>query len=180
MLESLWLPVLLSTFALFFASFLVWMALQLHNKDWQKVPNEAEVMEAFKKWNLPVGSYSFPFCSGSAEMKNPEFQKKHEEGPRGIVEILPLANMGKNLGFTVLYFLVVSFGMAYLASVAFTAGETFLNVFRFVFTASLFAFLASTIQRAIWFRGRLTGHIIESLLYSAITAAIFAGLWPGK
>ena len=37
MLVSLWLPIVLSAVALFFASFLSWMVLQLHKQDWKKL-----------------------------------------------------------------------------------------------------------------------------------------------
>jgi hypothetical protein len=40
MLTSLLLPVLLSGVALFFASFLTWMVLQIHKQDWIKLDKE--------------------------------------------------------------------------------------------------------------------------------------------
>ena len=180
MLESLWLPVVLTAVALFFCSFLSWMVLHLHKSDWRKLPNEDEVMTTAAKWNLPVGSYMFPYACENKEMQSEAFQKKYKDGPRGILQIMPAANMGAKLGFTILYFLVVAFALAYLSSVAFQAGETFLNVFRFIFTAALLIFLAATVQHSIWFNTRVTGHVIESLLYAAVAGAIFAGLWPGK
>lgn len=178
MLVSLLLPVAITAVALFFMSFLSWMVLQLHKADWRKLPNEPEVEAAVKQWKLPAGAYMFPYCESNAQMKDPEFQKKFKEGYHGIVQILPHANMGFNLAFTIVYFFAVSFGMAYLSSVAFKEGESFLNVFRFVFTGALFAYLSATIQHSIWFKTRVVGHIIESLCYAAITAVIFAAMWP--
>jgi hypothetical protein len=178
MLASLLLPILLCAIALFLASFLSWMVVQLHKNDWKKLGNEDEVMAAVV--NAPVGSYVFPCSQSMAEMKTPEFQKKYEAGPRGILTILPKTNMGLNLGLTFLYFLTVSFLLAYLATMALKPGAEFLTVFRFVSTAGLMTFLAAMVQQAIWFRPRIVGHVIESIAYAAIVGGIFAAMWPAK
>ena len=80
-----------------------------------------------------------------AEMKTEEFQKKYDAGPRGIVTILPKANMVQNLGLTFLYFLVVSFLLAYLGTIALPRGADFLAVFRFIATAGLMTFLSAIV-----------------------------------
>jgi hypothetical protein len=177
MLLSLALPIVLSAVALFFASFLSWMVLQLHKKDWVKLENEEEFMAAAGKCNIPVGSYVFPAAS-HAEMQTEAFKKRYDAGPRGVMTIMPKVNMGQNLGLTFVYFLAVSLGLAYLATIAFEPGAKFLSVFRFVFTAAFMVFLAAFVQHAIWFRPRIVGHLIESVAYAAITATIFAALWP--
>jgi len=173
------LPIALAAVALFFASFLSWMVLQLHKQDWKKIDREAEFMAAVGGFNLPEGSYLFPMAGSQAEMQTPEFQEKYAAGPRGILNLMPRANMGANLGLTFLYFLTISFVLCYLASIAFKPGADFLSVFRFVFTAALATFLAAIVQHAIWFRMRIIGHVIESVAYALITGAIVAGLWPG-
>lgn len=176
---ALALPIVVSAIALFFASFLSWMIFQLHKRDWKKIEREAEFMSATAGFNLSEGSYLFPMAGNAAEMQTPEFQQKYMDGPRGILNLLPKANMGANLGLTFLYFLTVSFVLAYLASIAFKPGTEFLQVFRFVATAAFTIFLAAIVQHAIWFRMRIVGHAIESAAYALITGAIFAGLWPG-
>lgn len=178
MLVSLILPILLSGVALFFASFLSWMVVKLHIDDWRKIDKEDEFMAATGRCNLPVGSYMFPRPNTPAEMQTEEFKKKYEAGPRGVLTIMPKANMGVNLGLTFLYFLVVSTILGYLATIAFKPGEQFLEVFRFVFTAGFLTFLAAMVQHAIWFRARIVRHVIESVAYAAITAALFAAFWP--
>jgi hypothetical protein len=171
-------PILVSAVVLFFASFLSWMVLGLHKKDWARLANEDEVMAGVKKGAPTDGqSYMFPFCT-HAEMQSEAFQAKYKAGPRGVLTILPPTNMGVNLGLTFLYFLVVSAGLGYLASIAFKPGADFLTVFRLVFTAGFLAFLAAMVQHAIWFRGRIVGHVIESIGYAALTALAFASLWP--
>jgi len=178
MLVSLALPIVLSAIALFFASFLSWMVLQLHKKDWGKLAKEDEFMPAAAKCDILVGSYMFPCPASNAEMQTEAFQKKYAAGPRGVMTILPKVNMGANLGLTFLYFLAVSFVVAYLTSIAFKPGTEFLEVFRFVYAAAFMAFLSAMVQHAIWFRPRIVGHIIESLAYAAIVAGIFAAMWP--
>lgn len=178
MTASLALPIFVSAIALFFASFLSWMVIQLHKKDWQAIPKEEEFMAATAACNIPEGNYMFPMAKDMKEMQTPEFQAKYAAGPRGILTILPKTNMGANLFLTFLYFLAVSFALANLASIVFKAGTEFLPLFRFVFTAAFPIFVAGIVQHSIWFRVRIVGHVIESLAYAAITGAIFAGMWP--
>lgn len=175
---NLILPILISTVVLFFASFLSWMVLQLHKKDWQKLQKEDDFIAAVRKCEIPEGSYMFPMAASHAEMKNEEFQRKFEAGPRGIVTVFGKMNMGMNLVLTMIYFFVVSFMLAYLATIALKPGAPFLEVFRFVSTAGLMTFLSAIVQHAIWFRSRIVGHVIESIAYAAITGAIFAAMWP--
>jgi hypothetical protein len=176
MLTSLAVPILLSAVALFVASFLSWMVVQLHKEDWKKLDNEDAVMAATA--SVPVGSYMFPCAKSMAEMNTEEFKKKYEVGPRGIMTILPKTNMGLNLGLTFLYFIAVSFLLAYLSSMALPPGAEFATVLRFVSTAALMTFLAATVQHAIWFRPRIFGHLIESIAYALIVGALFAMFWP--
>ena len=178
MLMSLWLPIVLSAEALFFASFLSWMVVQIHRKDWVKLAKEDQFMQAARDCEIPVGSYMFPGCDKAAEMKSEAYAKKWEAGPCGVLSIYPKVNMGRNLGLTFLYFLVVSFCLAYLASLALKPGANFMAVFRFVSTAGFMTFLAAIVQHAIWFHSRIVGHILESIAYAAISGAIFAALWP--
>jgi hypothetical protein len=175
---SLTLPIVVSAVVLFFASFLSWMVLQLHKKDWNKLAKEEEYMAALGALDVPAGSYMFPLAGSHEEMRTEEFQKKYASGPRGLMTIMHPVNMGQNLGLTLLYFLVVSAALGYLASIAFTPGADFSTVFRFIFTAGLLTFLAAIVQHAIWFRPRIVGHVIESIGYAALTGLVFAALWP--
>jgi hypothetical protein len=181
-LASLLVPIVLSAVVLFFASFLSWMILQLHKDDWRRIDREDEFLAAVRPFNLPEGSYMFPRPVTPADMKSEAFQAKYKAGPRGVMTILAPTNMGVNLAMTMAYFLVVSLGLGYLASIAFKAGEKpdFLEVFRFVFTAGLFTFLAAVVQHSIWFRNRIVGHVIESIAYAAIVGVLFAAMWPDK
>lgn len=178
MLLSLALPIVLSAVALFFASFLSWMVLQLHKKDWGKLPNEQIFLDAAAKCNIPTGSYMFPGHCSHEEMQSEAFQKKWEAGPRGVMTVFNKVNMGQNLGLTFVYFLAVSVGLGLLATLALPPGSDFVSVFRFVFLAGFMTLLAAIVQHAIWFRPRIVGHVIESVAYAAITATVFAAMWP--
>lgn len=175
---SFWLPILVCTIALFLASFLSWMVLELHAKDWVKIDNEDKLINTVRELDVPVGNYMFPGANSNKEMNDPEYQAKYKQGPRGILTILPTANMAINLALTMLYFFCCSATFAYLASFVFDAAPDSLTKFRFVATIALLTFLASTVQHAIWFRSRITGHVIESIAYSLIAGGVFTLLWP--
>jgi len=177
-LTSLILPIFLSAVALFFASFLSWMVLPLHFKDWRKFDGEDDVMNTIKDLKLPPGSYMFPGWNTPDEMKSEEYQKKYKEGPAGVMTIFPEAHMGKNLGLTFLFFLVANFLLAYLGTIVLEPGEEAFKVFRFFATAAFMTFLSAIVQHAIWFKSRIVGHAIESVVYAAIVGGIFAAMWP--
>ncbi len=180
MLLSLWLPIVLSGVALFFASFLSWMVLQLHKQDWLKLPDEDAFIRAVRDGRLARGqSYMFPTAGSPEEMKNPALQEKIKTGPCGVVTVFAGNSMGQNLGLTFLSFLVVSFCLAYLGTIGLKPGESFVTVFRFFATAGLLTFLTAIVQHSIWFKNRIVGHVIESIGYAIIVGLIFATFWPG-
>ena len=175
---DLWLPILLSTVALFFASFLSWMVLGLHEKDWGKIDGEDRLIDTVREMSISEGGYMFPGAESNKEMNSPEYQAKYKAGPRGIIHVLPEANMGKNLAMTMFFFLVCNATFAYLAEFALERGTDFITVLRFVATIALLTFCASMLQHAIWFKNRVVGHVIESIAYALIAGTIFASLWP--
>jgi hypothetical protein len=73
-IANLWLPIVLSSVAVFIVSFLTWMVLPVHKGDWQKLPNEDHFVENLRSQEIPSGNYLFPFAkdnqarlAGSAE-----------------------------------------------------------------------------------------------------------------
>ncbi len=179
MLASLWLPIVVSAVALFFASFLSWMVLPFHFLDWRRLKQEDELLPALRQLDLPEGNYMFPGWDTPEYMKSEEYTRKWQEGPRGVLTVFGEVSMAKNLGLTLLYFLAVSFCLAYLAQLHIGRGADFMTVFRFVATAGLMTFLAAIIQHAIWFHIRITGHVIESIVYAVLVGVIFGFMWPG-
>lgn len=178
-LAQLWLPILLSGVALFFASFLSWMVLGLHKPDWGKIEREDDFLDAVRRSGMQRGrSYMFPnFCTVE-EMKGPDFQRKFKAGPNGLVTVFVPYPMPRNLALTFVSFLVASAILAYVGTIGLPAGAPFLTVFRFFSAASLLAFLFAIVQHSIWFQNRIVGHVIESIAYSLLVGAIFAALWP--
>lgn len=179
LIVPLLLPIALCTITLFFASFLSWMVLPFHRKDWVKMPNEDTVWEALRTAGVGPGNYMVPGVCDHKEMQTEAHQAKVKRGPVGVVTIFPGMNMGRNLGLTVLYFLVTSICLAYLARLGLPLGAPFLDVFRFIATAAFMTYLSGIISHAIWFHCRIVGHIIESVAYAAIVGVIFAFFWPG-
>ena len=179
MLPDLWLPVLLATVAVFFASFLSWMVLKVHDADWPRVKDEDGLLAAVRRLGIAPGSYMFPRCQTMAEMKTPEFQEKLKAGPQGVLTVFPgRVSMGRSLGLTFALFFAVNATLAYLGTIGLPRGAEFVTVFRFFATAALLAYLTGITQYSIWFRPRLTGYVIESVGFAVVTGLIFAGLWP--
>lgn len=179
MLTSLLLPVLLSAVALFIASFLSWVILPLHYKDWMKAEGEDELMQTIRDLKIPPGNYMIPGWNKLEEAKTEDYQEKYKAGPNGVLTLFGKVSMGQNLGLTFVYFLVISFFLAYVGTIAFDRGAEFKEVFRLISTVAFMTFLAAIVQHAIWFKNRIVGHVIESIAYAAITGAIFAAMWPG-
>jgi hypothetical protein len=173
------LPIGLCTVALFFASFLSWMVFPFHRRDWVKLQEQERVLALLREIGAQPGSYMLPGVDHPAEMQSEAHQALLKQGPISVLTIFPGMSMGRNLGLTIVYFFVVSVCLAYLARLGLPLGAKFIDVFRFVSTASVMTFLAGIVCHSIWFRCRIVGHVIESLIYAAITGAIFGALWPG-
>ena len=183
-LMSLWLPILLSAVAVFFASFLMHMVLKYHNTDFSPLPNEAAIMAALGSHNLPVGEYMFPHHAGGANaMKDPAFIERRTRGPCGILTITPngMPALGGFLAQWFVYSLVVSVFSAYLASRALPAGADGSEVFRFTATVAFVGYGLALVHDSIWF-GRpwstTIKNLIDALIYGAVTAAVFLWMWP--
>lgn len=178
-LTSLWLPILLSGVALFFASYLAWMVLPHHKQDWTRLPDENGFIQALGSLNVPKGNYVFPYCETPEEMKSPEFLERQKMSPNGMLQVWSgPCNMGKNLVCTFLFFLAVSFCLAYLATLGVQPGADFMAVFRFVGTAGILAYAVGPVINGIWFPRKIFGDILDGIAYGLITGAIFAAMWP--
>jgi len=176
---SLWLPIVASGIALFFASWLAWMLLPHHKKEWTGLANEDAVMGAIRNAGVAPGQYMFPYAACSADFGSEEFKAKMKKGPTGNVVIWPgPCSMGKNLLCTVLFFLVANFVIAYLAAMVLKPGTDPWFVFRFVGTAGILTYGTANILNGIWFGRKMVSDIIDGVAYGLITGAIFAALWP--
>src|SRR5436853_2429438 len=140
-LSSLWLPIILSGVALFFASFAAWTQLPHHKGEWKGLPDEEGVMAALRKFHIPPGQYNFPHACNPEEMKTDDYKRRKEAGPSGFLTVWGAwPNMGINMLCTLLFFTIANFVIAYLASSVIPPGQTFLQVFRFVGTAGILTY----------------------------------------
>ena len=61
-LTTLWLPILLSTVIVFFASFIMHTVLAYHKSDYRKLPDEDRVTDAMRTAGVaPGAAYYFPY-----------------------------------------------------------------------------------------------------------------------
>ena len=109
-LTHLWLPIVLSAVLVFVASSLIHTVLRWHNADYHPLPNEAAVLEAIRKGSPAPGQYIFPYCADYKDREKEEMKRKFEQGPLGLVYLLPggMPKMGKALGQWFLFNVVVA------------------------------------------------------------------------
>jgi len=192
-LLTLWLPIVLSSAAVWFVSMIVWTALPHHKGDYIGLPEtpglpggEDAVMEFIRKSGIPPGNYMFPDARTRAAMSSEKVQKAWEQGPVGHLSIWPTPlTMGGKLVGTFVVYLVVSAFIAGLTRAALSrvagASPSFADVFQFAGAAGVLAYCFSSLPTAIWwsaYKRTMAANLIDGALYAAITGAIFAWLWP--
>lgn len=176
---SLWLPILLSTAALFFTGFLCWTVFPNHKPDWKKLPNEGEFLDRMAELDIPPGNYAYPLARDAKSMESDEYKKAAENRTFGTIQAWGgPPQMGPNLVCQVIYLLVTNYCLAYLATLALPGGADFMAVFRFMATAGFLVFTVAVVPGSIWFKTRLTGHLIDGVIQAVIVGAIFGALWP--
>jgi len=180
-MPMLWLPIVLSAVFVMIGSSVVWMFLKYENAEWKPIPGEDQLREAVRKLNLPApGQYIFPHVMGQGAG---DAMKKLEEGPNGILLLRPPAkfSMTPMLVKSFIYYLVVSFFVAYVASHALASGTDYLRVFQVAGASGFMAYGFALVPEAIWF-GRtwssVTKGICSGLIYACLTAGTFGWLWP--
>jgi hypothetical protein len=181
-LPALWLPILLSTVIVFFASFIMHMVFSYHKSDYRKLPDEDRVTDALRSAGVTRGpAYFFPYCSFK-EMKSAPVIEKFKRGPVGLLTVLPSGPpaMGKNLVQWFLYCVVIGIFAAYLSGRLLAPGTAFWQVFRVVGTVAFLGYGAAHAQESIW-SGRswvvTLKHLFDSVIYAVLTAGAFGWLW---
>ena len=184
-LSSLWLPIVLSAFATFFAGFVLWVVLPHHRSDWSPLPDEGAAMSALGSQNLAPGMYLTPHAGDDkSPQANPEWIAKVESGTPAFVIVMPKAqmlNMGPTLGKNFAYLLLMGFMVAYLGSAALPAGTDYLKVFQVTGTAALLGHSMGAFPKAIfwgWSRAAVTKDFLDGVVYALVTAGVFGWLWP--
>ncbi len=180
---SLWLAIVLSSVLVWIASAIIWMALPHHRTDYQKLPDEEAARQALNGQGVAPGQYDIPHCTSMKKMESPEIKQKFEQGPVAMITILrnETPPMPKNLALTILFYLVVSTIVAYVASRALAPGADYLAVFQLTGTVAWLAYGFAIIPDAIWF-GRTWSSVFktiaDALVYGLLTAGVFGWLWP--
>lgn len=181
-LLDLWLPIVLSAAAVWVASALAWMVMPHHKSEFKKLPDEDAVARVVREQKLTPGMYAFPDCGDHSKMKDPEFIKKMNDGPVGMLHVWPPGmQMGGKMAASFVFYLVVSVFVAYLASRSLSPGASFGSVFQMAGVAAIMAYCFATIPNDIWFNKPLNARVscfVDGIVYGLITGTLFAWLWP--
>jgi hypothetical protein len=178
---DVWLAIVAAGVAGFLCSFVLWAATPFHRGDWTPIRDDGPMTDAVKSLRLSPGSYLFPWAATDAESRSPEFRRRFEEGPAGILVVFRRANMGVNLLLTLLSFTVAAALVAYLGTLTLPKGESFMRVFRVLGTAGVLAHTFAFLPNAIWFQATprsVVTRLVDGLVYGLATGAVFAWLWP--
>lgn len=183
-IASLWLPILLSAVAVFIISSIIHTLLGYHNSDYDKVPNEDQVMDALRKADIPPGDYVIPHASDNKERNSQEYKDKSSKGPVLFMTVIPSGqmSMGKSLVLWFVYCLVVGIFAAYIGGRALYPGADYLAVFQFVGATAFIGYGLALMQESIWFNKKWSAtfkSLFDALIFACFTAGIFGWLWPG-
>jgi len=180
-ITDLLLPIALSGVAVFFLSFIMWMVLPHHRKDWAALPDEDGTMAQLG--DIKQGQYMFPHCGNAEQMKDPAWIKKSEAGPSGLLIIRARGpmSMGKYMGISFVFNLVVSAIVAYVATIALGKAAEGTDVFRMTSTVAFLGYSGALGWNAIWFHHSWSStakSMFDGLIYGLGTGLIFMLMWP--
>ncbi len=181
-IHELWLPILLSSVAVFIISSFIHTMTSWHKSDYTKLPDEQKVMDALRPFSIPAGEYVAPLASDMKEMRTPEFKERYKKGPVFMLTAWPAGEMtmGKSLVLWFLYTIVVGIFAAYIAGRALAPGAPYLQVFRFAGATAFIGYTLALWQAVIWYRRSVMTTIkssLDGLLYALVTAGFFGWLW---
>ena len=88
-LGALWLPILLSSVAVFVVSSVIHMMSPWHKSDYPKLANEDKAMDVLRALAIPPGDYFIPRPSSREEMRSPQFAEKMKNGPVVVMTVFP-------------------------------------------------------------------------------------------
>lgn len=177
-LTMLWLPIVLSAVVLFFASFIAWTVLTHHESDFQKLDREDQWMQAVKDLRPAAGTYIFPYMTHK-QNKDPAAMERYKTGPRGKLVVWDMPNMGRNLGLTFLYFLIIAAVTAYIAWSALAGQQVdFMKAFQITGAIGVLVFASSGQLNAIWFPRRTLMDFLDGIVFGLLMGLIFGFLWP--
>lgn len=179
---ALIVPIVLSAVLVFIASALIWMVMPHHKTDFKTLANDDGVRAALNAQKAGPGSYRIPGGPGGWP-PDEATKKKLQEGPVGTITLTKpgMTSMNPMMIQSFLYYLVVSFVIAYLASRTVPRGTEYLYVFRAVGTMAWLAYGFGVVPDSIWFGRPWSNtfkHLADSLVFALLTAGTFAWRWP--
>jgi len=181
-LTELWLPIVLSSVAVFMASFLAWTVSPHHKGDIRQLPNEDGFLEAIRTNKTPPGFYMFPWCGDHKALKDPAVKSRWLAGPHGTLSLRGgPPRMGVNMLLIFACYLVVGVFVAYLASLACGPGAEYLHVFQVAGCSAVLAYCLALYPYAICMGRPIRGVILDTIdgvVYGLLTAGFFGWLWP--
>ncbi len=183
-IASLWLPILVSAVLVWIASALVWTVMPHRKKEFAKLSNEDDVRAAINAGGAASGQYAIPHAQDQAAMKDPDVQRRFQEGPVGLLTLRAPGHpaMGKPMVLSFVFYLLVGWAVAYLVTRTVDPGAGYLEVFRVAGTTAFYAYGLAIVPESIWF-GRpwssTVKTILEALAYGLLTAGAFGWAWPG-
>lgn len=181
---SLWLPILLSAVTVFIISSIIHMTLGYHANDYKELPNEKDILEDLRKYNIPEGDYYFPRPKNMKDISSQEFIEKLKKGPVGLMTIKKResSSMAKELSLWFIYSIIVGIFAAYIAGRALGPGAEYIAVFRFAGASAFAGYSLALLQNSIWFNKNWSAtfkSMFDGLIYALFTGGIFGWLWPG-
>jgi hypothetical protein len=178
-LMSLWLPILVAALGVFVASSIIHMVTPWHHGDFTPMPDQGRVMDALRSFNIKPGDYVVPHPHGRQDA---EFAELAKRGPLVMMTVLPGdVVIAKNLALWFVYCVVVTLCAAYIAGEALPPAAASKKVFQFAGATAFIGFALALWQQTIWYsRSWVTTlkSTIDGLIYGAVTAGVFAWLWP--
>jgi hypothetical protein len=180
---SLWIPVVVSTIAVFVASSIVHMALRYHRADVKALPDEEAAREALGKQKTVPGVYYVPYCLDAKQMKEPATKEKFAKGPVAMITLVPSGapRMGKHLAQWLGLVFLVSFTAAYVARLTLAPGAAGMLVMRVTGAVAFGCYGISHISDSIWKAQPWdnTGRaLLDAVIYAIVTGVTFRLLWP--
>lgn len=182
-LTQLWVPIVVSGVVVFLLSALMWTVMPHHKKDWQGLPNADAVQMAMRANPPAPGQYALPWARDPKMFEDPAMKEKLDKGPRAFITVVPngMPPMGPMMAKSLIFQLVVSLLVGYVAWHALGAGADDRSIFRIVGATSMMSCILGTVPESIWF-GRPWRNFgmqaIDGVVYGLATAAIFCWLWP--
>jgi hypothetical protein len=181
LLAHLWLPIVVSAVAVFVLSAASHMLTPWRRTEWGRTAAQDALQRAIE--GVAPGQYGFPAAPSQKEQMGPEWMARWAKGPSGWLTVAPPGpfSMGRNMGLSLLAFLVITLLVAYLACLSLGPGTATLTIVRFFSTAGVLAYAAGPVFASIWYHRPWRTWLMDlfdAFLFGFATAAVFALLWP--